>query len=811
MSTKRKAPAMKEDNAPKFEDTSTVNNSEPSERRQRSRTSSTVYSRSYHGSSLLRGLTELQFTPGSRHGPVKFNHLSSESFVKRLEQQPPLKGHSGCVNTLAWDETGEFLLTGSDDHYLNIYRPLDPIPLVQSIPSGHTGNVFSAKFMAHSSSSLIVSCCSNGTTRLTNVHRFVEKSRRDAWVPSPGFNCHESRAMTYEVMPDMVDGHIFYDCSEDGRINRYDTRIRTSCDCNEDEGCERHTFIDIKHHSRGDSTSRLSGRTSFSFARFRLDSTEMVVSAITQRPENPNYIAAACGDDTVRIYDSRMIRSRDSHREAQVYSFSPYVPPGWKIGEDGELVKGKNRQRNLIGTKITSLKYDPCRTGQLLASYSRGNCFLIDPSGMTTELNMQWNPTKKSSHHAIPDSVGKKSPTTDVKGKRRRSPSAGVEPADQLGLESAGEGRRTLGSWSPMLPRKSSVSSASSEAAIGTSSELDEPMHITKDIHDINKAADPTHGKSAGQVRFQFQDPVTELDEDESIDGERSQQEEQLHEDTDHITQSNNNESVSEDGVDIDVDLILQGNSADDDDEDDYHYMDQDSDGHSHTDSFGLESDDSDDEDELTPVEQDEKEYWIRRSFHAGKSDIVQVYSGHRNADTMIKEANFIGPNSEFIISGSDDGRILFWDKQTASGIDDTIKIFMPTASEPVDLSLVRGIKRPTAYSHEIRPAAPVEKAPESDSSEGRRKEDYLDPQLAYVQERRSFGQDNLLRRLVIINDEDDDYSEMDDDDDDMAPRELLMQIIRQFARRHRQGVTATRVGSSSNPDAEQENEDEND
>lgn len=62
---------------------------------------------------LLRGLSDLQRASVSRQGSLKSRLLSSESFVKRLEEQQQLNGHDGCVNTIAWDETGEFLLSGS--------------------------------------------------------------------------------------------------------------------------------------------------------------------------------------------------------------------------------------------------------------------------------------------------------------------------------------------------------------------------------------------------------------------------------------------------------------------------------------------------------------------------------------------------------------------------------------------------------------------------------------------------------------------------------------------------------------------------
>lgn len=80
-------------------------------------------------------------------------------------------------------------------------------------------------------------------------------------------------------------------------------------------------------------------------------------------------------------------------------------------------------------------------------------------------------------------------------------------------------------------------------------------------------------------------------------------------------------------------------------------------------------------------------------------------YQGHRNSAT-VKGVNFYGPNSEYIISGSDCGNIFIWDKQTeglvklmpgddngvvnvlephptmpvlaTSGLDDEVKLWMP-------------------------------------------------------------------------------------------------------------------------------------
>lgn len=45
-------------------------------------------------------------------------------------------------------------------------------------------------------------------------------------------------------------------------------------------------------------------------------------------------------------------------------------------------------------------------------------------------------------------------------------------------------------------------------------------------------------------------------------------------------------------------------------------------------------------------------------------ADFIHSYQGHRNEAT-IKNVNFFGPKSEYVISGSDCGNIFFWDKQS--------------------------------------------------------------------------------------------------------------------------------------------------
>ncbi|XP_077216989.1 transducin/WD40 repeat-like superfamily protein [Tasmannia lanceolata] len=94
------------------------------------------------------------------------------------------------------------------------------------------------------------------------------------------------------------------------------------------------------------------------------------------------------------------------------------------------------------------------------------------------------------------------------------------------------------------------------------------------------------------------------------------------------------------------------------------------------------------------------------------KLDQPQVYMGHRNSQT-VKGVSFFGPNDEYVVSGSDCGRIFIWKKKggellrlmigdrhivnclephphvpvlATSGIEKNVKLWAPIAKDPISL-----------------------------------------------------------------------------------------------------------------------------
>ena len=132
--------------------------------------------------------------------------VESCELLQRLELQAKLDFHTGCVNTIAWNEGGTRLLSGSDDHTLVISNP-DNFTKHSVIYTPHTANIFSAKFVPGSGDRKLVSCAGDGHIVYTDVCKQPESS---------SFHCHTGTV--YDVVCIPGDSHTFLSCGEDGTI-----------------------------------------------------------------------------------------------------------------------------------------------------------------------------------------------------------------------------------------------------------------------------------------------------------------------------------------------------------------------------------------------------------------------------------------------------------------------------------------------------------------------------------------------------------------------------------------------------------------
>ncbi|XP_053916386.1 DDB1- and CUL4-associated factor 6 isoform X4 [Cuculus canorus] len=262
-------------------------------------------------------------------GLLRRHYLGRREFIQRLKLEATLNVHDGCVNTICWNDTGEYILSGSDDTNLVITNPYSR-KVLTTIRSGHRANIFSAKFLPCTNDKQIVSCSGDGVIFYTNVEQDAETNRQCQYT------CHYGT--TYEIMTVPNDPYTFLSCGEDGTVRWFDTRIKTSCT---KEDCKDDILINCRR----------------------------AATSVAICPPIPYYLAVGCSDSSVRIYDRRMLGTRATGNYAgrgTVGMVARFVPP----------------HLNNRSCRVTSLCYS--EDGQeILVSYSSDYIYLFDPKDDT--------------------------------------------------------------------------------------------------------------------------------------------------------------------------------------------------------------------------------------------------------------------------------------------------------------------------------------------------------------------------------------------------------------------------------------------
>ncbi|KAL8872921.1 MAG: hypothetical protein Q9174_001538 [Haloplaca sp. 1 TL-2023] len=123
--------------------------------------------------SMQDRLFRREFGQNSRYSAIS-GLYGDKSSVENLDIVNELGGHSGCVNALSWSSSGRLLASGSDDQHLNIhsYQPESStakFALNTTVSTGHSANIFSVKFMPHSSDRTVVTCAGDFDVRVFDI------------------------------------------------------------------------------------------------------------------------------------------------------------------------------------------------------------------------------------------------------------------------------------------------------------------------------------------------------------------------------------------------------------------------------------------------------------------------------------------------------------------------------------------------------------------------------------------------------------------------------------------------------------------
>ncbi|KAG0457227.1 hypothetical protein HPP92_022053 [Vanilla planifolia] len=185
----------------------------------------------------------------------------------RLGIQKKLEKHRGCVNTVGFNADGNILISGSDDRMVMLWD-WEFGTVKTSFHSGHTNNIFHARFMPYTDDMTIVTCAADGEVRLAQL-------LDDGHVARRTLAKHDKRVHKFAIEPGSPN--LLYSCGEDGLVQQIDLRTQTAtklfkCKAIKDES----NYVPI-----------------------------LRLHAIAIDPRNPNHFSIAGSDEYARLYDVR--------------------------------------------------------------------------------------------------------------------------------------------------------------------------------------------------------------------------------------------------------------------------------------------------------------------------------------------------------------------------------------------------------------------------------------------------------------------------------------------------------------------------
>ncbi|KAK9823623.1 hypothetical protein WJX72_004300 [[Myrmecia] bisecta] len=281
--------------------------------------------------------------------------------AQKLERESELRGHSGCVNRLAWNLEGTWLASASDDRKVMLWAYPDTECAPLAVETHHQANIFGVQFLPESGNRQLVTGamdCSVQCHRLDACPDMVQRSRRQrssmrrhrdaSTVPVPVhstvYNCHTSRVKAVEVEPS--NPHMFWSAAEDGTVRQFDLRCSTNA---QNEPDSANVLLEVKE---------------------KRDPVELKSLAINK--VRPFQLAIASADKFVRCFDRRMMSTSAPDtpalsREAMLKLAPPHMC----------LAGGKQRPLQPHTTHV----HFAHKGDKLLASYHADHAYAFDLQG----------------------------------------------------------------------------------------------------------------------------------------------------------------------------------------------------------------------------------------------------------------------------------------------------------------------------------------------------------------------------------------------------------------------------------------------
>jgi len=582
-------------------------------------------------------------------------HVTIE-LIDRLGLARELTGHEGCVNCLEWNKSGDILASGSDDQTVILWRPQTGDKIVQ-LSTDHQGNIFSVKFIPHTSDSSIVTGSQDSRVCLLDVEKGCAIQRASI-----------SRGRVKRLAVSEETSGIFWSASEDGTVMQWDTREKwtdATISC----------LIDLNSHC-----------------------ARAEVKCVAVNPLRDEMLAVGSNDQFIRLYDRRKLSLKkiDSVSQSRSYrSIGPsdcdttppdavkYLVPGHLADLDTTRSSIKSYFRPLTTTYLNF----SCKGTELVANMGGDHVYYFDRDSL---FGSNCRPTVMETLNKVESSSIESSSSSEANTSSKSDPSS----QDPVPGTSSSSGKLINGGLSSHM---TDLSQEVDHIKLRANSEFERGNYtqalqyyntaLVKESHAIlygNRAAALMKRKYTGDTYAATRDCITTLNinpghikallrlskclhelerHDEARkclhvfkrrypDHAKSKVCQQLEKEINEAEAEAASVLKSEAETEADEEKIQQARD----------------------DSPPLRDGEEPMDVENEPTEPKPRGGRKGKSFSEKEvvwrkeaGDYTRRYVGACNTSTDIKEANFFGADGQFIMSGSDDGKIFMWDTKSTN------------------------------------------------------------------------------------------------------------------------------------------------
>ena len=554
------------------------------------------------------------------------------SLLQRMSCTCVLDGHTGCVNTLSWNEKGSLLASGSDDLKIVLWDYKTKRALT-TITTVHHRNIFSVAFIG--SDNILASGAMDASVQIHTGPEFIHPKI---------FRYHKGRVKDVRSSPELPS--LFWSAAEDGIVFQYDLRDLPP------------SFEDVPRMPLTGGDTHSSSGPLISLGRGRNNGPRIGAMGISIHPLDTYQMALACGDQYIRVFDRRMLRRDTRNRTIPTRLFAP-----------GHIQANKIDQ---VHQKGTSVAYN-CDGSEILVSYHGDHMYLfnnakMDGNGENAHPKMTYNYGYRARHTTL-------HPVADMTNLRTvgNAAFASTEYSTAISVY-------TKGIEIGLYFQKIYVQHNEDKDIVSNYKNELSKLYCNRSVALLRR-------KWRGDVYASLEDATYAIDlqpeyrkahyrriQSTLAFGQRKEAvalaRAYIRQFPDHAHELNDLSVL----VPPDMQTHNVENVDDESDESDEMMP-------------TLVSDsESDEQSEISDDENEEDSYCLQLI----STDVIRRYIGYCNIQTDIKEARFFGPNDTHIISGSDDGRALIWEKSSGKLVNaldadaDIVNCVQPHPYDPV-------------------------------------------------------------------------------------------------------------------------------